>query len=225
MQPVARPSLLTFDIFGTVLDWQRGMRQAVTRAGGAWDEATFDRVVDAQGRAEGGPFRRYAEITAESLVEVVGLAPAAAAEIGASVGTWPPFPDSPEGLRRLMRMAPCAAMTNSDHAHGEQAQAGLGLALSHWICAEESRVYKPSPEVWRTVGQKLGVAFGPHWWHVSAYGDYDLETARSLGLTCVYVERPHARPGPADVHVGDLEELAAVVEMLPTTAPAPRARI
>jgi 2-haloacid dehalogenase len=215
MQPVARPSLLTFDIFGTVLDWRRGMRAAVAGAGGAWDDGTFDRVIDAQGKAEGGPFRRYADITAKSLIDVAGLSPAAAAEIGARVGTWPPYPDSAEGLRRLMRIAPCVAMTNSDRGHGPQAQAGLGLTLSHWICAEESRAYKPAPAVWRYVSERLGVPFGPRWWHVSAYGDYDLLTARSLGLTCVYVERPHARPGPADVHVGDLIELAAVAEMLP----------
>jgi len=219
-----RPSLLTFDIFGTVLDWRRGMRDAVTRAGGAWDEGTFDRVVDVQGRAEGGPFRRYAEITAESLVAVSGLSPAAAAKIGDTVGTWPPYPDSPEGLRRLLRVAPCAAMTNSDRAHGDQARAGLGFDLTHWICAEESRVYKPSPEVWRYLSKKLDVPFGPAWWHVSAYGDYDLATARSLGLTCVYVERPHARPGPADIHVGDLIELAAIAEALPARpAASPRA--
>ncbi|HET9952604.1 MAG TPA: HAD-IA family hydrolase [Candidatus Eisenbacteria bacterium] len=217
MEPLVRPALLTFDVFGTLLDWRRGMRQAVERAGGPWNEATFDRVVDAQGRAEGGhgdAFRRYADITAESLVEVVGLSPAAAEAIGATVGTWPPYPDSPEGLRRLMRVAPCAAMTNSDRAHGVQAQESLGVRLTHWICAEESRAYKPSPDVWRYVSRTLGVPFGRSWWHVSAYGDYDLATARSLGLTCVYVERPHARPGPEDVHVGDLIELAAVVESL-----------
>jgi FMN phosphatase YigB (HAD superfamily) len=105
-------------------------------------------------------------------------------------------------------------MTNSDLTHGVQAQKRLGLTLSHWVCAEEARVYKPSPEMWRFAASRCGAAFGPSWWHVSAYADYDLATARSLGLTCVYVERPHARPGPNDLHVGDLVELAAVVESL-----------
>ena len=113
-----------------------------------------------------------------------------------------------------MRVAPCVAMTNSDLAHGAQAQKTLGLRLSDWICAEESRVYKPSPDVWRYVAKRRGVEFGSSWWHVSAYGDYDLATARALGLTCVFVERPHARPGPTDLHVGDLVELAAVAESL-----------
>ncbi len=214
MQPVARPSLLTFDIFGTVLDWRLGMRRAVEEAGGAWDDGSFDRIIDAQARAEGGAFQRYAEITADSLWEVASLPATAAHAIGASVGSWPPYPDSAEGLRRLMAVAPCAAMTNSDRQHGDQAQAGLGLRLSAWICAEESRYYKPSPEVWRYVSRKVGVDFGPAWWHVSAYADYDLATAQTLGLTCVFVERPHARPGAADLRVRDLVELAELVERL-----------
>ena len=214
MQPVARPSLLTFDIFGTVLDWRRGMRRAVEEAGGVWDDGMFDRIIDVQGHAEGGAFRRYAEITADSLREVAGLSATAALAIGASVGTWPPYADSAEGLKRLMAVAPCAAMTNSDRQHGDQAQAGLGLRLTAWICAEESRHYKPSPEVWHYVARKLGVEFGPAWWHVSTYADYDLATARSLGLTCVYVARPHARPGNADVEVRDLVDLAETVESL-----------
>ena len=214
MPPLAKPALITFDIFGTVLDWRRGMRQDVTRAGGAWDEGTFDRVIDAQGRAETGGFRPYAEITAESLREVAGLPAEAASAIGARVGAWPAYPDAAEGLRRLMRVAPCAAMTNSDLVHGEQVQTGLGLPLTHWICAEESRVYKPDPAMWRYASARVGVALGPAWWHVSAYGDYDLETARGLSLTCVYVTRPHARPGPSDLAVRDLLELADVAERL-----------
>jgi len=43
---------------------------------------------------------------------------------------------------------------------------------------------------------------------VSAYADYDHETARSLGLSCVFVRRPHSRPGAADLAVADLAALA-----------------
>ena len=57
----------------------------------------------------------------------------------------------------------------------------------------------------------MRVAPGRGWWHVSAYADYDLETARALGLTCVLVKRPHHRPGPADLVVDDLAGLAAAV--------------
>lgn len=95
-------------------------------------------------------------------------------------------------------------MTNSDRAHRAQAEAGLGLHQSNWFCAEDLRAYKPAVGFWRDVSVRLS----PAWWHVSAYGDYDLATARALGLTCVFVERPHRRPGPHHLAVPDLRALA-----------------
>lgn len=206
------PRLLTFDLFGTVVDWRRGLAEALAAAGHSLAPGDFDRVVDRQGALEQlPPFRSYREITALSLVEVVGLDPATADAIGAAVGTWPVFPDSAAALRRLMAVAPCAATTNSDRAHGEQVQDALGFRLSAWFCAEEVRCYKPDLRFWREVSARLGVEPGPAWWHVSAYADYDLGAAASLGLTTVFVERPHARPGPAAHRVEDLGELARLV--------------
>ena len=211
---MTRPLLFTFDIFGTVIDWRRGLRDEMAARGLALSDADFDRVIDAQGEEESGEFRPYASIVASSLVRVLGLPADAAGAIGARVGTWPPYPDSATALRRLIQVAPCVATTNSDRVHGEQVQSGLGFRLSGWVCAEEERVYKPSPRLLRAAGARLGVVPGPHWWHVSAYADYDLETARSLGLTCVYVERPHARPGRAEVTTADLLGLADRVESM-----------
>jgi FMN phosphatase YigB (HAD superfamily) len=101
------------------------------------------------------------------------------------------------------------ATTNSDEKHGRQAQRALGFDLDGWVTAEAVRCYKPDPGFWRHAAARRGVPFDRSWWHVSAYADYDLATARRLGLTCVFVARPHARFGPADLHVRDLAELAA----------------
>jgi 2-haloacid dehalogenase len=209
--PPVPPRLVTLDFFGTVLDWRRGLSEALVHAGRPLRPGEFDRIVDRQGELEQErPFRTYREITALSLVEVLGLDPGIADEVGARVGTWPAFPDSAAALRRLMAVVPCAAMTNSDRAHGEQVQTALGFRLSAWFCAEELRCYKPDPRFWHEVSARLGVEPGPHWWHVSAYADYDGRVAASLGLTTVLVERPHARPGPAVHRVRDLAELAAL---------------
>jgi 2-haloacid dehalogenase len=199
-------ALLTFDFFGTVLDWRRGLREAL---GGRLDDAAFDRIVDRQGELEQERFRPYAEIVARSLVDELGIAKAEAERIGASAGTWPLFLDSAEALRRLRTAAPCAALTNSDPAHRLPIEAQLGFALDGWVCAGEVGKYKPDPQMWRAAAARMGVEPGPDWWHVSAYADYDLRTARSLGLTCVFVQRPHMRAGPADLVVRDLAELAA----------------
>jgi FMN phosphatase YigB (HAD superfamily) len=143
----------------------------------------------------------------------LGVEPEAADRIGAELGRWPLFSDSPVGLKAMMALAPCVAMTNSDRAHGVAVQTTLGFSLSDWVCAEELGLYKPAPEFWHAVAQRRGLSLDKRWWHVSAYADYDLNVASQLGLTTVFVRRPHHRAGPADVTVSNLVELAQVVAM------------
>lgn len=210
-----RPALLTFDVFGTILDWRAGLRQALALRGVALSDADFERVVDRQGALEQErPLRTYREIVARSLADVLGVAGGDGDEIGGTVGTWPAYPDARAALLRLLARAPCAAMTNSDRAHGVDVQARLGFRLSRWLCAEEVGAYKPDPAFWRAAAAATGAALGPAWWHVAAYADYDLAQARALGLTTVLVCRPHRRPGPADLVVPDLLALAEVVDRL-----------
>lgn len=207
------PALITFDIFGTVLDWRRGMEAATAAAGRALRDGEFDRIVDRQGELEQGEYLDYAQITCRSLMQVIGLSREAAARIGAEVGRWPLYPDAAAALRELMRIAPCAAMTNSDRAHGAQMQQQLGFALNHWLCAEDTGVYKPDPRFWQRMAERCGITPGSHWWHVSAYADYDLAAANSLELTTVFVARPHARPGAATHRVGDLGGLLTLLSL------------
>jgi len=199
--------LFTFDIFGTVLDWKRGLEETVGRPVG---DGEFDRFIDEQGRDEQASFRPYRDITARSLRLCFGFDAARADEVGANVGRWPLFADSAEGMRRLQAIAPLVATTNSDRAHGVQVQEQLGFRLAGWVSADEVRSYKPSLAHWEEASRRMNVPFGPEWWHVSAYADYDLSVARKLGLTCVYVPRPHRRPGTHDVEARDLVELAEI---------------
>jgi len=209
-----KPRLFSFDIFGTVVDWRQGLEADLARIGRALGPDDFDRIVDFQGRDEQAEFRPYREITARSLVSVLGLGAAEAEHIGRQLGHWPVFADAPAGLAALLEIAPCVAMTNSDLQHAEGVQQGLGFSLSHWICAEELGLYKPAPEFWRSVGRRLQIAPSPAWWHVSAYADYDLDVARALGLTTVFVTRPHRRSGSAHHTVRDLNELAQLAAQL-----------
>ena len=138
-----RPRLLTFDIFGTVLNWRSGLEASCAAAGRPLKLDEFDRVIDAQARLEQAEFLDYATVTQRSLVDVLGLDEEQAAEIGRSVGRWPLFPDA-AALRSLMRIAPCVAMTNSDRSHGEDVQDRLGFRVDGWLCAEDVRLYKPT---------------------------------------------------------------------------------
>jgi 2-haloalkanoic acid dehalogenase type II len=198
-----RPSLLTFDVFGTVLDWRQGLVDAAAAHGIDIDDRSFQAVIDHQARAESGPYRSYTEIAAESLVSVLRMPKKAARTIAEEAGGWPLFPDAADGLRALMRIAPCVAMTNSDQSHG--------FRLNGWICAEDVRCYKPAPEFWTAVSSRRGVPFGRSWWHVSAYADYDMATAGRLGLTTVFIERDHNVWGPSTMAAPDLRALAVML--------------
>ncbi|WP_428396164.1 HAD family hydrolase [Lichenicoccus sp.] len=204
-----RPHLVTFDIFGTVIDWRTGLETSCRKAGRPLRDGEFDRVVDVQGELEQGDLD-YATVTQLSLTHVLGLDQTQAAVIGAAAGTWPLYPDAPV-LRALMRIAPCGAMTNSDRHHGQEIQARLGFSLDIWLCAEDIRLYKPNPEFWLRMGDLRGLSPSADWWHVSAYADYDLGVANALGLTTVLVTRPHSRPGPSSHVVADLNGLAALL--------------
>jgi 2-haloalkanoic acid dehalogenase type II len=205
-----KPELITFDVFGTVLDWRTGMKSACAAAGRPLLPGEFERIIDRQAEIESGCFLTYAEVTRISLIDVLGLAGEAALRIGALVGTWPLFSDA-HVLGRLMAIAPCAAMTNSDRMHRAQVQQNLGFNLSDWLCSEDVRVYKPDPRFWEEMAKRRQLDPGSSWWHVSAYADYDLATANGLGLTTVYVERDHSRHGEAMHTVKDLHELHAMV--------------
>jgi|SRR5579863_6530839 len=205
------PTILSFDIFGTVVDWRQGMLKALWRKGIALDEALWEKILKTQERLEAGSYRTYREITAQSLEEVARFTPAKAADVAAELGHWPLFPDSGEALRRLFRHFRCIATTNSDRSNRAEVEAQIGEKMSAWICAEDLRVYKPTEAFWQRTAERLEVPLGPNWWHVSAYTDYDLEPARRLGLTTVFVNRPHSRPGPSDHRVTDLAELATAL--------------
>ena len=98
------PGLFTFDVFGTVLDWRSGLAEAVAARGRPLAAGEFNRIIDRQGALEAArPAPRYREDTARSLVEVLGLDPAAADAVGAAVGTWPAYPDSAAESNRSQR--------------------------------------------------------------------------------------------------------------------------
>ncbi len=206
---ISRPALMTFDIFGTVLDWHTGLENACRSAGRALLKDEFDRIVDLQGELEQGPYLDYVSITCRSLVDAIGIGRTEAARIAADIATWPLYPDATL-LRDLMEVSPCAAMTNSDRVHAETIQTRLGCRLHDWLCAEDVRLYKPDPRFWWHMRDRREVDFGPHWWHISAYADYDIAVAKNLGLTTVFVERPHARSGEASYTICGLDDLLAM---------------
>jgi hypothetical protein len=193
---VTPPRLLTFDLFGTVVDWRAGLVHAL---GFPLDEAAFERVIDFQAADEQAAFRPYAEIVARSLTSVLGVAPRRPARSARGRGSG--------RLRRRARgvcpPARARALRRDDQQRPRAPPAierQLGCALEPWICAGEVGAYKPDCRIWERGTRATGTAVrAAQWWHVSAYADYDLATARSLGLTTILVRRPTTVPGTTEL--------------------------
>ena len=172
----------------------RDARRGRGRTGGVLPEERFDEVVDAQGRlSQATPGRPYREIVAESLVEVAGPSPAAAAAIGAAAGRWPLFPDSAAALARLLRI-PRPAPRRRTRTASRQPR-----AASARVRARPAR-----PPLHRIAAD-----------HHPRRRRRDSPTRDDIiivAASTTSTSTPPGRPGPADVVVPDLAALAQLLE-------------
>ena len=107
---------LTFDCYGTLVDWERGilagLRPALDAHGiAAGDEELLQAYGRHEAELEGGPYLRYRDVVAGALRGILadhGAAPtdAEAAAFSDSVGDWPPFPDSADAAYTPLRAVP-----------------------------------------------------------------------------------------------------------------------
>src|SRR3954471_23102700 len=146
--------VLTFDCYGTLIDWESGilagLRPLVGAAGaGITDDALLERYGAAEATIEAGPYRRYREVlarAAEQVARELGATPddAALAAFGGSVVDWPAFPDSSAALARLHQRFRLAVITNCDDDLFAASERRLGVKFGDVITAEQVGAYKPS---------------------------------------------------------------------------------
>ncbi len=225
---------LSFDCYGTLIDWERGilaiLRPWAAREGVA---ASDEELLDAFARAETlcqreSPRRLYPDILRAvhaRIAERWGKASRAqdADALANSIGDWPAFPDTAASLAQLERWHRLVVVSNVDRASFARTQEQLGVKFDAVVTAEEVGAYKPDAAMFR---RALEVVAG---WgiarrevlHVAQSLYHDHAPAKALGLATVWVHRRRgkagwgATPAPAsaaqpDWEVGDLAELAAL---------------
>ena len=219
------PKALTFDVFGTVVDW----RASIAREGRAFGErhgidADWERFADdwrglyqpSLSRVRDGerPWTRLDDLHRESLCTLLGRLGVAVGEGGVSDDAvdefnraWhrlDPWPDAVEGLTRLKRRYVLATLSNGNVALLVNMAKRAGLPWDAVLGAEPARRYKPQPEAYLTTADLLGLAPG-ECMMVAAHGD-DLRAAAALGFRTAFVRRPDEH-GPnrrvEDVRDGD----------------------
>lgn len=221
-----RFTYLTFDCYGTLIDWEQGilaaLRPVLDRHGIALsDDAALEVYGELESAAEHGPYRPYRELLAtvmDGFGERLGFAPAADEReaLAVSVGDWPPFPDTVEALQTLARRFQLAILSNIDDDLFAGSARRLGVTFAAVVTAEQVGRYKPDPRNFRALLTRLDVA-PDRVLHVAQSLFHDIAPAHALGLTTVWINRRHDRPGfgatpPAtarpDLEVTDLATLA-----------------
>jgi 2-haloacid dehalogenase len=226
MLDLAQFEVLTFDCYGTLIDWEAGLLSAIRPILAAHgvtitDDELLERYARHEAGLEAGPYQSYRAVLAGSLggvAEELGVE-VTAEELGAfseSVADWPPFEDSTDGLRRLADRYRLGVITNCDEDLFAASARRLDTAFEWVVTAEQAQDYKPSIAPFVLALRTLDVP-KEQVLHVAQSLYHDHVPAKELGMTTVWVNRRHDRPGsgatpPADaapdLEVPDLATLA-----------------
>ncbi len=223
--------VITFDCYGTLIDWEAGLVAALRAPLGAHgidgERAPDAGVLEAFGRheaeLEAGPYKTYREILGGVLTAMLGHfgeVPSSdeVAAFGWSVADWPAFPDSAAALARLHERFRLGVITNCDDDLFGASEQRLGLSFDWVVTAQQARRYKPNPRGFELMFERVGLP-PRRILHVAQSLFHDHVTAKRLGLSTVWVDRRAGRPGggatpPAnatpDLIVPDMATLAAL---------------
>ena len=229
MNVVALIRAYSFDCYGTLIDWETGMRAALAAIPSlaaldledGSDTGFIARREAIELRIEGGPYRPYDEVLAASLVETarefaLTVTDREARLFAASLVDWEPFPDALVFLRRLRRQRlPLAILSNVTRAGLRASVRKLETPFDLLVTAEDTRSYKPSVAHWLTAQAALGVSPREQL-HIAASLSHDIVPAARLGVPTAWVNRqgvtPPGSPRPAYV-VADLIDLADLLDL------------
>jgi len=223
-----RFDVLTFDCYGTLIDWEAGilvaLRAPLAAHGiAAPDDALLEAFARHEAELEAGPYRPYREVLGEVLEAMLGHFGQAAtlderAAFGGSVADWPAFADSPAALARLHERFKLGVITNCDDDLFAASEARLGVSFDWVVTAQQTRRYKPNPRGFELMFERVGLP-PARILHVAQSLFHDHVPAKRLGLSTVWVDRRGGQPGsgatpPAtatpDLTVPDMATLAAL---------------
>lgn len=221
---------LTFDCYGTLIDWDGGIRMALrsidSLKGLDLDKLLKDREA-AEIAHEAGTYRGYAGILGDSLKDAAA-AQGVKLRYGDILGfirsmpNWPAFKEVPKTLLRLTMKYPLGLLSNVENEILEKSVKRLGAPFVARITAEDVKSYKPAPGHWERALKRLSHP-KEKILHVAGSLFHDIRPARALGFDTVWINRRN-EPVPEDLagmHV--FPDLASFADALLAPPPAPEA--
>ena len=211
----------TFDCYGTLIDWNLGIRTELERLFGVQEAPRLlERYHELEPKIESEPFRTYHEVLTLSLErlaeeERVQLPEGEAGALAKSLPDWPPFPEVPAALAELRNRGwKLAILSNTDRDLIAASQKRLEVPIDLAIVAEDVQSYKPAHAHWERFFEATSAKREQHV-HVAASLFHDIAPARELDLRSVWINRlaETADPEP-DRELADLSNLPDTLEEL-----------
>ena len=229
MLDLSRFSVLSFDCYGTMIDWEAGIFSALRPILAAHNKRVNDITVlkmysELELEAEQQKYVSYREVL-QSVVrgfgERLGFDPSDAEVrlLPESLAAWQPFPDTVGALRELKTRYKLAVISNIDDDLFALTAPKLGVKFDQVITAQQALCYKPCKRIFEIAKGRLGVA-PEKWLHVGQSIYHDVIPAQAMGLAAVWVNRPSPREGAGatkaaagkpDLEVASLKELVELV--------------
>jgi 2-haloalkanoic acid dehalogenase type II len=207
---VATDRWATFDCYGTLIDWNGGIRSQLARVFGeerADEQLRSYHELEPQLEADGQ--LSYREVLTEAMRRL-GAPPGEETALADSLPGWQPFPEVPQALGQAgERGWKLAILSNTDRDYIESSIQRLGVPFELAIVASEIGSYKPALEHWRAFEERIG---RPPDVHVAASLLHDVAPANDLALPTIWINRLGEQPGPRPTR--ELPDLVQLPETL-----------
>ena len=216
---------LTFDCFGTLIDWRHGIRTTGELLFPGHGDAFLDAYIALEAEVEEGPFKRYRAVLTETTRRAaqqlsLALLPDDATALVSTIPYWPHFGDVGPALAELRRQGwKLALLTNCDRDIIALTQRRLPASFDAVVTAEDVSAYKPSPAHFRLFQSTFGSS-ADAWIHVAQSYFHDIRPTHELGIARIWVNRQGEKDDPslADVTIRGLAELPGAVAQLSKVA-------
>lgn len=218
---------LSFDCYGTLIDWETGilgyLRPLLNAKGcDAADSRILSLYSEFEPREQSGAYRSYRDVLAAVMRDFaeefqIELSAAEANGLAESLAEWRPFPDTVSGLQYLKSRYRLAILSNIDDDLFAQTARRLQVPFDLVITAQQAGSYKPSQRNFELLRESIGSP-SDRLLHVAESLFHDVAPARELGIATVWVNRRKGKPASAtrlvdvepDLEVASLEDLAAI---------------
>jgi 2-haloacid dehalogenase/putative hydrolase of the HAD superfamily len=219
---VPRFDVVTFDCYGTLVDWEGGIREAFLRAAGSDGVALSAQAVlaayaEIEPLVEEEAYRSYREVLAETTVRVAArfdwkIDLERARFLPESLPTWRPFADTNRALGRLAAGCRLGILSNVDDDLIAGTRRLLEAPFDPVITAAQVRSYKPAAG--HFLAARRLFPEGTRWLHAAQSYFHDVVPCQKLGIPVAWINRKNEKPGPEGPPDWEMPDLARLAEWM-----------